>query len=359
MTIKPNDKYLTMLILFILFFSLTYANAQKTPVLEEKFVSIGGIEQWVSIKGEDRSKPVVLFIHGGPGSVMSPYAEAVYGSWKKDFVLVNWDQRGAGRTFGKNAPDEVSEDYWLENLLTIDLMVQDGIALTKYLIDHLGKQKVILVGTSWGSILATKMALGHPELFHMYVGHAQFVSFNKNLESAYAKVHQLAANIADTTSLQKLEALGKPPYADARHMGQFLRIVKQYEYQSASPAPEAWWKPANKYDSERDKRDRYNGDDYSFLYFAGHEKLGIKSMAANVDFTKDGLSFDIPVYLIQGEHDILTSPALNKAYFDELSAPQKEYYLLTDAAHGYNQSVVDKQRQVLQDHFDSRIHNSK
>src|SRR5690606_21797712 len=131
-------------------------------------------------------------IHGGPGSVISPYAEAFFKSWKKDFVLINWDQRGAGRTFGRNAPDEVDDAFWIENPLSLDKMVEDGIEVTEFLLDHLGKQKIILIGTSWGSIIGTKMVLKNPELFHAYIGHSQIVSFSANLKFAYQKIYALA-----------------------------------------------------------------------------------------------------------------------------------------------------------------------
>jgi predicted alpha/beta-fold hydrolase len=84
--------------IFFLLLTLTL-NAQTKSINEEKFISIGGIEQWVTIKGSDITKPVILFLHGGPGSVISPYSDAVYGEWEKEFVLVNWDQRGARKDF--------------------------------------------------------------------------------------------------------------------------------------------------------------------------------------------------------------------------------------------------------------------
>jgi pimeloyl-ACP methyl ester carboxylesterase len=78
--------------------------APTQPVREDRFVPIGGVEQWVTIHGETCANPVVLFLHGGPGNTLSPYAEAIYGPWARDFTLVQWDQPGAGRTFGRNPP---------------------------------------------------------------------------------------------------------------------------------------------------------------------------------------------------------------------------------------------------------------
>lgn len=334
------------LILF-LFFTISYSIAQNKFINEERFISIGGIEQWITIKGDDKTKPVILFIHGGPGSTMSQYAGNIYSTWEKDFVLVNWDQRGAGKTYGRNAPAEVNEDYYVENPLTVERMTKDGIEITKYILDYLDKQKVILVGTSWGSLLGMQMILESPALFDAYVGHAQFVNFSRNIKYAYTKVYELSKSKEDKISLEKLNTLGEPPYKDARSYGQLLRIVKKYEAENSTPAPDAWWEIALQYDNEKDSKDRYDGDDYSFINLVGHEKLGIKSMVSDIDFDKNGLIINIPVYLIQGEHDILTSKAVNKSYFDKIKAPKKEYFLLPDAAHSLNQSVVDKQLEVV------------
>ena len=340
-----------MMYKFLLIIVLSIASsrlaAQSNSINEEAFISIGGIEQWVTISGEDKSKPVILFLHDGPGSTMSQYDDAAYGYWKKDFVLVNWDQRGAGRTFGKNAPEEVNEDYWIENPLTVEQMTNDGIELTKYLINHLNKKKVILVGTSWGSLLGVKMALSNPELFYAYVGHSQLVKFSDNILDAFNTKLALAKKANNTEDIQNLETLGAPPYKDAKNYGQLLRVVKKYERINSTAPPENWFKISSEYDYEKDTNHRYEGDDYSFIHFVGHEKLGIKSMLSNIDFNKDALNFDIPIYFIQGEEDILTSKEINKPYFDKIKAPKKEYYVLPNSAHGHNQSVIDKQYEVV------------
>ncbi|WP_051360034.1 alpha/beta fold hydrolase [Adhaeribacter aquaticus] len=333
----------------VLFFSVISCGlaAQAKPINEEKFVTIGGIEQWVTISGENQSKPVILFLHGGPGSTMSQYDDAIYGYWKKDFVLVYWDQRGAGRTFGRNAPDPVTEDYWMENPLTLERMTADGIELAEYLARHLGKRNITLVGTSWGSVLGAKMALARPDLFSAYIGHAQVVNFYEGFAHAYNKVSKMAQDAKDQELLDKLKELGPPPYENARKEGQLMRVIKKYERQNSTPAPASWWKLASSYDNEKDAKDRYNGDDYSFLYSAGHKKMGIKSMMAGVNFMNDGLRYKIPVFLIQGEEDILTPKELTKAYFDKLKAPKKEFELVPGAAHGHNQAVVDAQYRAV------------
>ena len=320
--------------------------AQGKSIREARFVSIGGIEQWITISGEDASKPVILFIHGGPGSTMSQYGNAPFHGWEKDFILVNWDQRGAGRTYGRVAPVELDEKFLTENPLTLDQMASDGIEVAKYLKKYLNKEKVILIGSSWGSILGAEMALRSPDLFYAYIGHAQFVR-SGTVTHAYEKTYEKAKHANDTSSIRKLESLGKPPYDHARTYGQLLRIVKKYEKMKATPAPEAWFKITPEYDNEKDEKDRNDGDDYSFVNFFGDKKFGLKPMASEVNFETKGLHYKLPVFLVQGALDILTPAQVSKVYFDNLTAPRKKYYLLPDAAHGFNQSVVDALYGVL------------
>lgn len=333
---------------FFLFLILT-ANASfsQNKIAENKFISIGGIEQWITINGNDTSNPVVLFIHGGPGSTMSHYKDDVYAEWVKEFTIVHWDQRGAGKTFGKNFPKEINEEFYANNLLSVTDMTNDGIAVTEYILKRLDKRKVILIGSSWGSILATQMAQKNPDLYHAYVGHAQFVNFSKNIINAYLEVYKLAEENEDTPALTKLNDLGPPPYQRAKYYGQLLRIVKQFEKEHAKPAPSNWWKIAAEYENNEDSRDRYNGDDYSFLNLVGDEYFGVPSMVNNINFDKTGLTFKLPVFMIQGEYDILCSQELNKPYFEKIRAPRKEYYTVSNAAHFINEAIVKKEYEIV------------
>ena len=334
--------------LFILFLSAP-SSSQNIPVHEQMYISVGGIDQWITINGNNRNNPVVLLLHGGPGSVMSAYNEdEIFKDWKKDFTLVHWDQRGAGRTFGKNAPALIDEDYWIQHPLSINQMISDAIEVSEYLVKHLNKQKIIIIGTSWGSVIGAKIALERPDLYHAYIAHAQVVKPFSN--TTYNKVLKLARLTNDTASVNKLNSMGIPPYDDAKNAGHFLRIIKKFEEAVSIKAPGKWWKIKPDYENETDSKNREDGDDYSFINYVGHKKSGIHAMMNEIDFLNGELNFKIPVYFIQGEHDILTPKEITKAYFDKINAPVKEFYLIQGAAHGFNQAVVDAQYRVLR-HF--------
>jgi pimeloyl-ACP methyl ester carboxylesterase len=319
-------------------------------ITEERFVTVNGIEQWITIKG-DSTKPAVLFLHGGPGSPLSPYADAIYKQWEKDFMLVQWDQRGTGKTFGRNAPKELSLEYMQSNPLTVEQMTADGITLARYLITRFQKQKIILFGSSWGSILGVKMAQKSPELFYAYIGHSQLVNPAASNLSAYSKLVELAQQSKDQESLNILYSIGKPPYDTARNAGRFMRVVKKYQQKNAMPAPGSWFVLTARYDTKIDEQHREDGDDYSFVHYTGDKRIGIASTSAGINFFKDGLEFKIPVYLIQGEEDIQTPAAMNKAYFDKLKAPEKKFILLPKTEHGFNQSVVDAHFSIMKNYI--------
>lgn len=317
---------------------------QTNRINEEKFVLINGIEQWITIKGE-RSKPVILFLHGGPGSPMSPYSDTLLKDWEKDFILVQWDQRGAGKTFGKNAPEELTPGYLKSNPLSVKQMTSDGIQLSEYLIKALGKQKIILFGTSWGSALGVKMASARPDLFYAYIGHSQIVNPSSDLQ-LYNRVYGMAQKNKDKESLAILDAIGKPPYDKAKNIGKLLKVVKKYERANAIPAPDYWFVESPDYSNAKDSQNRSDGDDYSFINYMGDKEFEIASMRTTINLVSDNLEFKIPIYFIQGDADLLTPKETTKDYFNKINAPGKKYFLLPKTAHGFNLSVLETLYQI-------------
>jgi pimeloyl-ACP methyl ester carboxylesterase len=190
------------------------------------------------------------------------------------------------------------------------------------------------------------MAILRPELFYAYVGHSQIVNPSID-EKLYQNIWNLASTKKDTASLSILTYIGKPPYYSARNAGKLIRIVKKYEIQVATPAPEQWFVPNQQYSDEKDQLDRENGDDYSFVNFVGDTALHVPSMCAGIDLLKDNIKFKIPVYIIQGDEDLLTPKESSKLYFNTLSAHKKVYYTIPQAAHGFNSAVLEKQFQVF------------
>jgi len=177
---------------------------------EGRYVMIGGIEQWITIRGEDRRNPVLLFLHGGPGDATNPWGYAAFRSWLKAFTVVQWDQRGAGRTLGKSGPSVAAT-------ITIDRLTQDGIELAETLRRILQKDKIILVGHSWGSILGVFMAKARPDLFSAFVGTGQVADPQRNYEVAYHALLEKATRLesrAPSASSKTLDLRRTPMAVD-------------------------------------------------------------------------------------------------------------------------------------------------
>lgn len=340
---------LILLLIFPVFLFAKEETCQKSVnpnkiIHEENFIKINGIEQWVTIHGES-TRPVILFLHGGPGSPISPYSATLYKDWEKDFIIVQWDQRGTGKTYGRTAPEELTPEFLRSNPLSLEQMVADGIELSEYLLKYLVKKKIILFGTSWGSVLGVKMAAKNPELFYAYIGHSQITNPSNDLQ-LYNKVNLLAEKNKDTASLGILKKLGVPPYTEAKNTGKLFRIVKKYEQLYSLPAPDAWFVLHPSYDNAIDNQNRSDGDDYSFVNYVGDKRLEITPMRTSVNLLKENTNFKIPVYFIQGMEDLLTPKESTRNYFNSIKAPAKKYYLLPKTAHGFNSSVIETQYKI-------------
>ena len=316
-------------------------------ISEEGFVPIDGIQQWVTIRGADCANPVVLIVHGGPGNPSTPFAENLYGSWEKDFTLVQWDQRGSGKTFAQN-PDTATRS------LTMELMAKDGVEVAAYATHRLGKRQVILFGGSWGSALAVNMLKLKPELFSAYQGTSQLVEYRANQSATYTRTLELTRAAGDKQAVASLEALGAPPWENPRAFGIVRRITRRYEAKTTQLAPDAWWNFPSQYDTAAYKAAYTDGEDYSYMQLVGTKGDG---MLSRIDLPALGTTFPMPIFIIQGKEDLLTMPSVTKAYFDSIKAPTKKYILLDKVGHDPNPLMVDAQFQVLKTQIAPLIHD--
>lgn len=308
------------------------------------FVPLNGSEQWVTIDTQDCRRPVLLFVHGGPGNPLSPFAAALYGRWAEAFSLVQWDQRGAGRSYGRNLPvRELAPEEFAATPLTLDLMAADGIALAEHLRQRLGQRKLVLTGSSWGSALAVEMVARRPDLFHAYVGVSQLVG-PADLAASLALAQQRARELGDEGALATLQSLGPLPWTDPRSFGKLRRLLRGYEARRTDPGPA--WQPAPGYDGPQDAAATEAGEDFSFLKFVG---LRADGMLWRLDLLAQRTQLAVPVFLVQGEEDLLTPPAVTRAYFERLSAPRKQLVTVPRAGHDPNGPLLAAQWQLLRE----------
>ncbi len=287
---------------------------------EAGFVPIGGIDQWVTIRGEDRGNPVLLVVHGGPGSAFGIISHAAMRPWEARYTVVHWDQRGAGRTFGRNGPRGSGE-------LSLDRMASDGVEVVRHALVRTGQAKLILLGASWGSILGLEMVRRHPELYSAFVGAGQVVDMEANEAVGYEGLAARLQARGKTRALARLAAVGPPPYPDLKALTKERRILMAHPPRSEQgltgrmvaamlTAPGVGLK---------DLRDWLSGMQFSLRQLYG--------LLTSYRDTTPPRPLAVPLVIIQGEEDIQTPTSLARDYFERLDAPAKRYVEIPGGGH--------------------------
>jgi pimeloyl-ACP methyl ester carboxylesterase len=287
----------------------TFANAQSQDIAVswEGFVPIGGIEQWISIRGESPTNPVILYLHGGPGEALSPFP-SIFDQWYRDFTVVLWDQRGSGKTYGRNP--SAPEDMILEQLM------QDAIEIAEYALDKLGKDKLVLVGQSWGSMIGWTAALKRPDLFHAYVGTGQSVSWARTVEGqeAYARAQAQAAG--DEAALRTMNEAREAPLLSFARTAPYRRwimppsdlafIQMQRDYVGPEPI-------------------RQEGEVWDWVRGFSFSVGALGDDGLRFDAHEIGLDSGIPVVVIQGRDDHVTPYEAAEEFVRDIRAPAKKF----------------------------------
>lgn len=293
-------------------------NRTQNSIVEGRFVQIGGIDQWITIRGEDRNNPVLLFIHGGPASPYSIFSPLLR-SWEKHFTIVHWDQRGAGRSFRKNGKQSTG-------VINFDRLAQDGIEVTNYVLSKLEHPKLILIGSSAGSLIAIMMAKRCPHLFYAYVGTDQ------NAPDPHFIRHHLTLDFlrdsGNTKGVELVERMDPDPLKWSRkdydQMNQFIVRSKHTVPNMIMDLmlPSMLSSPDHKF---RDLIDIFKGMSFTMDHL--FDEL------MSYDHKVVGNRFELPFFIFQGDTDIFTPAVTAKAYFDEIEAPYKEFALIKNAGH--------------------------
>jgi pimeloyl-ACP methyl ester carboxylesterase len=299
--------------------------AIHTPngIQEGMYVPIGGIEQWIQIRGEDRNNPVLLFVHGGPGGSSWPRS-AGWQPWEKYFTVVQWDQRGTLRTYRQTGSS-------IAPTMTVDRMAQDGVEVAEFLRTHLHKDKVILVGGSWGSFLGIHMVKKRPDLFFAYVGTGQLIgqpTVKKVNELRYAQVLAAARTANNADALNDLASISELP--DQKK----FPILQKWARQLKVPP--------------RDSPDMYAKipppmmPGFTLLdwyYFSEGARFSRKLLGGpdgpirKTDLRSLGLDFAVPIFFFEGTADTNTPIEPAEQYFKEITAPHKEFVRFEGANH--------------------------
>lgn len=292
--------------------------AIRTPegVQESRFVRLGGVEQWITIRGQDRTNPVLLIDTGGPGGT-SHLLLPLFMPYERDFTLVHWDRQGAGKTVARAGGK-------IDPALTQDRLASDGIALAEYLRGRLGKEKIALLSWSFGSISGLKMIKARPDLFSVYAGTGQEIDQPGEPQRYYDQALGWARDAGDQATLAGLKALGPPPYdaAQEEKLWALDAAVRPSEGSAADLRNLALTLPGW---SLRELLAAQAADKAARRHFTEVSHEHGRFQAASL-----GLDYQVPIVVIQGEWD---DPKLSAAWLDQVRAPHKAGVVLPKAGH--------------------------
>jgi pimeloyl-ACP methyl ester carboxylesterase len=294
-------------------------------VQEGMYVKIGGIDQWIQIRGEDRSNPVILFVHGGPGGSTIPISSA-WQPWEKYFTVVQWDQRGTGRTFRMSGESVAAT-------MTLAQMTEDGVEVAGFLRAHLHKERIVLIGHSWGSFLGIHIVKQRPDLFHAYVGAGQVVgrqTIEKEFDLVVSRLKTLAQAANNTQALTELSSISVSPGDSmtkpetVEKWAKTLSLPPIEAFELVSPIPPLFMPDF----SLLDWYYRQRGITFSATHLRGKNSPMVRS-----DLRSLGTEFSIPMFFFEGTDDIVTPIEPARAYFEQIQAPQKEFVLFEGGDH--------------------------
>src|SRR6056297_2004917 len=312
-------------------------NKLKGSVAKMEKIKLGGVEQWIVTRGQNINNPIILLLSGGPGGTEMGRFLKFNKKLEEKFIVVNWEQRGCGKSYPaiNNKDDMVLNQY-----------VSDINELVNYLKEKYNKDKIYLLGHSWGTIIGTKAVQKYPEQFHAYIGAAQMVDINATDQYIYDFMLKTAEKNGEIKMVETLKENGRPPYNGEKVLGKYRPILTNYAqyYRRENPYHEkdsSWYSPLSilwipEYNIV-DKINVFRGmvNTFNIMY----------PQIQDVNFLKQATKFEVPVYYFIGRYDY-TAKFIDE-YYNMIEAPHKALYMFENSHHGEIWSEADKFHQIV------------
>ena len=303
-------------------------DGQQVPgsIAELTKVELGGTEQGISIRAANPDAPVLLYLSGGPGQTDLAYARVLLEPLVANYVVVVWDQRGTGTSYGALDPGAD---------LTLDQAVADTVALTNYLRNRFGEEKIYLLGESWGTTLGVLAAQQHPELYHAYIGSGQMVSQRVTDQIIWRDLLADANRTENGRLYDQVLSLGEPPYRDTPWANSI--VMGNYPLLETTYTPPAAYRERG----EASGIGPYGilGTEYGFVEKANVIRGLVDTFSImypqlqEIDFRADVPSLEVPVYILDGANELRGRRELAQEWFAQLQAPSKRMVTYADAGH--------------------------
>ena len=287
----------------ILFFQFQIAFSQFQI---QESIKIGGIQQWIQIKGTKSGAPILLFLHGGPGNSVMAYADKFTGELQKHFLVVQWDQRESGKTLKLNRSDKP---------LSLALMEADVVEMINYLRTRFSKHKIYLMGHSWGGFLTLRTAIEHPELITACFAISPMVNQLESERLSLAWMKEQATTTKNKTALVELNRI-KTPFGDGEQIYYHRNWLAYFS--------------GNKTLSK------------SYVQSWATKWLDLFNEASAIDLSVTAPEINCPVYFFVGGQDYQTYFKLTEDYFNKLKAEKKELFWFANSGHNLNLSEPKK-----------------
>lgn len=319
---------------------VTLATNNNNNIYKIEEVEIGGIKQYIQIRGENKNNPVILFLHGGPGYAQISYAHKYQSKIEKNFVVINWDQRGAGKSYNKNINRES---------MTLEQFLADTNEVIDYLIKKFNKNKIYLAGHSWGSLLGIFTAKRYPDKLYAYIGIGQAIDYLKGEKISYEYTLSRAKKDNNKKALEDLNEIGYPPY---KNIHDLMLERKWLAY----------------YDGVEIKTNTLRDIICGILFYPGYSwldgirfykgnKFSMDTISSSFNYIQNGETevnlfkqvphLKVPVYFCMGRNDYNTPFELVEEYYKKLKAPKKELYWFEESAHFPHFEEPDKFTEIL------------
>ena len=295
-----------------------YPEQLKIKIFEP--ISINGTNQWVLIRGNDESKPILLYLHGGPGQSLIPFAYKATDKLVNDFIVVYWDQRGTGLSYNENISDKT---------MTIDQFIEDTRSVTEYLKIKFKKEKIYLLGHSWGTVLGTLVIQKYPDNYYAYIGVGQVVNSEEQEKSGTKWLKTKLLNEGSQDEINQIHDMEESKFTNRQLLIKYGGIIHNLnknelvEIMINSPyLPE-----------------KYTNDIYNMgLRFA----INLHRELRKINFFKTVPEIKIPVYFFLGAYDYVTPTEPVVRYYKILKCPKKELILFEKSGHRMDIEEPDK-----------------
>ncbi|CAM2078484.1 MAG: Proline iminopeptidase [uncultured Clostridium sp.] len=283
----------------------------------KEYINIRNVEQYILIAGNENG-PLMLFLHGGPGVSQIGFIRKYQHKLERDFLVVNWDQRGAG----KSNKRKFSKDE-----LTIDNIVEDTISLIQILLNRFGKNKLFLVGHSFGSLIGILVSKKIPNFINAFISIGQVVNIDKGDKMIFNLLLKKINKDNYQKGLKILHRIGIPPYNDKNKINKFNKLIKFYKGDIFRITKISFILKSISFKY-------YNLFDwFKFLKGIIVSNQYMYSEMAKINLFNEINSIDIPIYFCCGDNDYCTPTKLIEEYYNFINAPKKAIYKFKCSSH--------------------------